>query len=205
MSLLWRSNSAPFRFQAFTIALRVLLPLFTVLCILFIFQVRELMNHERSPLPGLVIRRRTSLNTRFKEDEGQSPPDDFLPTRRVTDQLCYIRPDESELCEYDNVICWDGEGPVVVTPDPIRPEANEDADMFLGRIMDGQTKCMAYAALEPSAPEFTACTLGMPGSRLYSIPDDFTGDHALDLSVPVSRRRWGPLGRGDSLLFREVR
>ena len=180
-----------------------------VLCgmvmVLLASQLRELGNHEKAALPGLILRKAVPREARASSLAAEA---ETLGARRVTDQVCYLPKDETELCEFNNVICWDGEGPVVVTPEPIRPlpEEWELTRTFAdSRVGDGQTKCMDFAALEPSAPEFSRCNLALAGSRMYAIPDDYTGVPSLDHSVPLGRRRWGPLGRGDSLLFREVR
>ena len=117
-------------------------------------------------------------------------------SRQVTDQACYIRSDESELCEFNNVVCWDGQGPVAVVPDPVRSAVEHAPDDY--------SKCFDFGNMEPTSFEFSYCSPFFSNTRQYAYPDDLRGDMRVDHSLPLSFRRWGPLGRGDSMHFREV-
>ena len=66
-----------------------------------------------------------------------------------TNQTCYLNPDESEVCLYGGALCWDGEGPVVVTPDPM-----------LERFDDLIHSCMDVRFQEPTSVPSTGCVRG---------------------------------------------
>jgi hypothetical protein len=107
-------------------------------------------------------------------------------------------PRPSELCEYANVLCWDGAGPVAVVPEPIRQPSEAGA-----RQGDSQQDCWDHRTREPSALEFSGCYADYAAQRSYT-PQDASGDAAVDHSLPLAQRRWGPLNRGNSMVFREV-
>lgn len=50
----------------------------------------------------------------------ESNGDDDAPAPEYTQQTCYLQTDESEICVYDGVLCYDGRSPVVAVEEPIR-------------------------------------------------------------------------------------
>ena len=48
--------------------------------------------------------------------------DDGVNGKAYTHQTCYVDGDESELCVYDSVMCFDGTSPVVVVDRPTLTE-----------------------------------------------------------------------------------
>jgi hypothetical protein len=132
--------------------------------------------------------------------KGSIPLDapQFDPQALYTNQTCYIGTDESELCVYSGVLCFDGEGPVVVTSDPI-----------LERVDDLIHSCMDTRYQEPTSVAATGCVRGVfPGGGVAPYLNENMGVKgeviALDGTYPLDTRRWGPANRGSSQLFREM-
>ena len=112
-----------------------------------------------------------------------------------TNQTCYLSPDESETCVYAGALCFDGEGPVVVTADPV-----------LERVDDLVHSCMDVRFQEPTSVAATGCVRGkMPHTGATdSMPSERGGELNQDTSYPLGTRRWGPPNRGAAMLFREL-
>lgn len=125
-------------------------------------------------------------------ETGQNKAD---PSTLYTHQTCYLNNDESELCTYDNLLCYDGEGPVVIVPKPIREPS---------RILDYTHECVDNRFLEPSSLEWSNCHWAYAVKRPYrgsDVPEEISpSDHSLPLDI----RRWGPLNRNQALIFREI-
>ena len=49
---------------------------------------------------------------------GEVPLDSWDSRELYTQQTCHVNPDESEVCYYSGVLCFDGEGPVVSVAEP---------------------------------------------------------------------------------------
>lgn len=108
-----------------------------------------------------------------------------------TQQTCYIASDESELCVFDGLVCFDGESPLVFTPRP-----------YEGLLEDGSTGCIDARYYEPSSFLDSDCALSKAGARSSyntSRPISPSTGYAMSLSS----RRWGPHGRNGGLTFRE--
>jgi hypothetical protein len=131
--------------------------------------------------------------TRESEARGEIPlgspvweADDLF-----TQQTCYFSADEAELCMYTGALCFDGEGPVVVTAQPV-----------LARAEDGVGVCVD-ARFEEPVPAETGCK---PSSR--TLESGLYAREPADVSSFVTSnlngRRWGPSNRGDGLAFREL-
>jgi len=115
-----------------------------------------------------------------------------------TNQTCYLGPDETEMCVYSGVLCYDGAGPVVVTSEPIF----ETVDDLVHSCVDNRFQ-------EPAHVKSTGCKRGVfPGESLapYSLSAQKGSNSPLrfDGTYPLDARRWGPANRGSSMLFREV-
>jgi hypothetical protein len=110
-----------------------------------------------------------------------------------TQQTCYLQSDESELCVYDGVFCFDGKSPVVVVDRPIRAQE---------RILDYTHSCSDFRYYEPSALDISGCGYGYSSYRPYnaSLPIRPGTDYPL----PLTRRRWGAQNRNGHLYFKEV-
>jgi len=121
------------------------------------------------------------------EAEGSAPPGEY------TQQTCYLQTDESEVCVYDGVLCYDGVSPIVSVDEPVRePE----------RIVDYTHSCSDFRYYEPSAMEYSGCAYTHPFERKYSY--DLPIQPASDFPLPLRRRRWGPQNRNGHLYFKEV-
>jgi hypothetical protein len=119
--------------------------------------------------------------------------DDGAPPPEFTQQTCYLQTDESEICVYDGVLCYDGRSPVVAVDRPIRtPE----------RILDYTHYCSDFRYYEPSAMEYSGCAYKHPFERNYKF--ELPMSPATDFPLPLGRRRWGPQNRNGHLYFREV-
>jgi hypothetical protein len=120
-----------------------------------------------------------------------APPD---PTSIYSQQTCYLSSDESEICVYENALCFDGEGPVVVVANPIRQPP---------RVLDYTHECVDGRYYEPSALEWSNCHWAYAIQRPY-LTQDVKGDPSTEYSLPLGLRRWGPQNRNTGLIFREM-
>ena len=122
-----------------------------------------------------------------------------------TNQTCYLSPDEAEICTYSGPLCFDGEGPVVVTVEPL-----------LQRFDDLVHTCMDARFKEPTSVAATGCKPEvMPhGGAVESVHSEAAAkeggalppgiDLHQDTTYPLHTRRWGPANRGKRMLFREM-
>ena len=79
---------------------------------------------------------------------------------RFTDMTCYTHGDESELCTYENAMCFDGERLVLSVLKPPGPDVGSN---HLGHIQrDLTTSCMDARFDEPTSAEFTGCRYSSP-------------------------------------------
>ena len=125
-------------------------------------------------------------------DETNTTPD---YSTIYSHQTCYLNHDESELCTYDNILCFDGEGPVVIVPKPIREPT---------RVLDYNHECNDNRFNEPTTLEWSNCHWAYAVKRDYRIddvPDEISGG---EYSLPLGLRRWGPQNRNTALIFREL-
>jgi hypothetical protein len=94
---------------------------------------------ESPPLPTPVPRRLRTTSVKY-------------PAAQTTHMRCYAHGDESELCVYENALCFDGTQVVVAaleTTDTYKPKYDT-------RVPD-TASCYDYRHYEPSAPEYTGC------------------------------------------------
>lgn len=148
------------------------------------------------------------------------------PTSIYTQQTCYLGTDESEICMYDNAICFDGQGPVVLVAKPIREPK---------RVLDYTHECLDGRFYEPSALEWSNCHWAYAQKRPYTAAsvvgvsgvgqiagaapaggaagggaraasDSGGAGEPLSsaYSLPLGLRRWGPTNRNTGLIFREL-
>ena len=118
---------------------------------------------------------------------------DVGPPPEYTQQTCYLQTDESEICVYDGVMCYDGKSPIVAVETPVRePE----------RIVDYTHSCSDFRYYEPSAMEYSGCAYTYPFERQYKY--EWPMRPASDFPLPLTRRRWGPQNRNGHLYFKEV-
>jgi hypothetical protein len=96
--------------------------------------------------------------------------------KHYTQQTCYVQADESELCVYDNVICYDGNSPVVLVDHPIMDPPVPD---------DYVSGCFDYRFYEASAMDYDGCIYMMNGARKL-----FRHRVALD-ALPPGRKTQG--------------
>ena len=92
------------------------------------------------------------------QELGQPPPrvppgfirlhDGRIADGRLTQQTCYQSGDEAELCVFEGAVCYDGEGPVILTSNPSDP---------ITRVPDPSNVCMDYRFNEVSSFEFSKC------------------------------------------------
>lgn len=133
-----------------------------------------------------------TTSSSVKKDNNPDSNDLSEKDRLYTQQTCYVQTDESELCTYDNLLCFDGNSLVVTSDRPIRdPEV----------IMDYTHACMDYRYYEPTALEFSGCSYVNAGFRDY--PASAVKTPPIDVSVPLKMRRWGPNNRNGGLTIRE--
>jgi Glycosyltransferase 61 len=125
-----------------------------------------------------------------KQDES-SPLDKAMFD--YTQQKCYLQVDESEVCVYDNVLCYDGKNPVSIVEDPTN---------YGTEIVDYTCSCMDFRYYEPSSLEISGCVYAYAGSRTFNhtAPNRYNTDY----SLPITRRRWGPNNRLGMLWFKEL-
>lgn len=113
--------------------------------------------------------------------------------RLYTQQTCYLQTDESEVCTFDNLLCFDGSSPIVTVESPVRdPE----------RILDYSHACMDYRFYEPTSLEMSGCSYVTAGKRDYDPESPMQPD--VDFPLSLRMRRWGPNNRNGLLLFKEV-
>ncbi len=135
--------------------------------------------------------------TKESESRGEIPlaSPAWEPEGLYTSQTCYVSADESEQCHYAGALCFDGEGPVAVSAQPV-----------FERVDDLVHTCMDARFEEPSTVEATGCRVGAVAGRtleggLYARgPSEVNAD----TTAPLDLRRWGPGNRGGGLLFREL-
>jgi hypothetical protein len=122
---------------------------------------------------------------------GFDPSD---PYAHHTRQTCYVQLDESEVCVYDGVFCFDGRSPIALVDEPVRePE----------RINDFTHSCMDPRFYEPGSLEDGGCAYMTSGERKsfnWTRPRNPPTDTPLSLRL----RRWGPLNRNGLLFFKEL-
>ena len=145
-------------------------------------------------VPALSPSKAVSPSPRAAAKPGGESSGPNMPTAdEFSQQTCYLQTDESEICTYDNLICYDGRSPVVVVEQPVRvPE----------RIVDYTHFCVDFRYYEPSAMEYSGCAYKFAFERAYNktalmLP-------AVDFPLPLMRRRWGPQNRNGHLYFKEV-
>jgi hypothetical protein len=127
------------------------------------------------------------------------------PTQAFSQETCYLQSDESEICVYDNAICFDGFGPVILVADPFEGSR---------AVQDGTHNCLDNRFGEMSANEWGSCVKQVltRRERSYRIEDvkGANEEQGLDgqrlsteSSYPLLRRRFGPHSRGSAMIFRE--
>ena len=110
-----------------------------------------------------------------------------------TQMTCYLQSDESEVCTFDGVFCFDGKSPIVAVEHPIRdPE----------RILDYTHSCQDFRYYEPSALGVSGCAYSYSFDRPYNAAAPIAP--GTDFPLPLERRRWGPQNRNGLLIFKEV-
>lgn len=155
------------------------------------------------------------LEAEAGEPAGVAPPDPVppehalaLPDGRVVDgrfthQTCYLDGDEGELCVLQGTVCFDGDGPVVVTPDAPDGDADTGAP---AQLEDPHADCVDTRHYEASSFRWSGCQYSGPrvGARGWPYAGRRAPRPATDHPVELSTRGWGPTGRG-GLRFRELR
>ena len=146
---------------------------------------------------------------------------------RFTDVTCYLHGDETEMCAYDHLLCYDGMFVVLTVPVP--PAVVRKAATYTGEVLGDPTgSCFDYRYYEPSSIEFTNCKYDLfrfnriarpvakprgpavpkgasPSTTPSASPSaDVRVNHpSVDWPLPLTHRRWGPLNRG-GVRFREI-
>lgn len=123
---------------------------------------------------------------------GEVPLDSWDSRELYTQQTCHVNPDESEVCYYSGVLCFDGEGPVVSVAEP---------EYAVSRPVDPSHNCIDTRFNEQSVYEFSQCVINAASSR--KVNNSAIGYNVAH-TLPVINRRWGPLNRGKGGLFREL-
>lgn len=123
---------------------------------------------------------------------GKLPIDSWDSRELYTQQRCHANPDESEVCYYSGVICYDGEGPIAIVPEP---------DFTAERPADPTHNCIDTRFNEQSVYEFSQCVINAASGR--KVNNTATGYNVAQ-ALPVVNRRWGPLNRGPGGLFKEM-
>ena len=152
-------------------------------------EVATPISHPSPPPP------RTPLDTPLDDDVR----------RRFTDMTCYLYGDETELCVYDNVVCYDGQ--YVTLSVPAMPQPSKGDPEGLGVILgDPTTGCFDYRYYEPSALEYNNCkydifkfqrVLRYPnGPRVYTSSPSASATHAAGkefsaMGDGIERNAWG--------------
>jgi hypothetical protein len=110
--------------------------------------------------------------------------------QRYTDMTCYTHGDESELCAYENAICYDGDRLVLSVPEP--PTAEIGSNQY-GHIMgELTTNCYDFRYYEAEAVEYNGCRYDSP--RFHRIASKLIPEDLLNAPpVPVRDMpgRWG--------------
>jgi hypothetical protein len=114
--------------------------------------------------------------------------------RAYTQQTCYEDGDESELCVYDGVLCFDGTSPVAVVAHP--PSLGGQPGV------DAVNDCVDYRYLEPAQYEHFGCSYAHGGPRPYD-PTAHPRELHHDWPLTSPSRWWGPHNR-HHLWFREM-
>ena len=104
---------------------------------------------------------------------------------RITQQTCYVAGDESEVCVYEGMFCYDGFGPVIAVQQPEQYVAGVDVQDTTAPYSDPASACTDYRYGEPTSWSYSACRYDGSGTRdywgvLYS---------QLNVSNPASRAR----------------
>jgi hypothetical protein len=135
--------------------------------------------------------------TRESEERGEIPLRSPVWDAEglYTSQACYVSADESEQCHYTGALCFDGEGPVVVTAQPV-----------FERVDDLVHTCVDARYEEPAAAESGGCSSTAFIARTLEAGLVARGPAEInaDTTEPLTNRRWGPANRGAGLLFREL-
>jgi hypothetical protein len=145
----------------------------------------------------------TSKQSSSKKRKRTSPKKD--PTQAFSQETCYLQSDESEICVYDNAICFDGFGPVILVADPYEGSR---------AVQDGTHNCLDNRFGEVSVNEWGSCVKQVltRRERSYRANEVLGAGEAQGLdgrslstesSYPLLRRRFGPHTRGPSMIFRE--
>jgi hypothetical protein len=144
-----------------------------------------------------------SMDLAFKEViEDSNKKETFSSAEKLrTHQTCYLQNDESEICTYEGIVCFDGESLVAVVDKPL-----EDEEIRKDDLLD----CVDKRYNEPSSPAFGCADKIKAFSRdplepqlLSSTRLKFT-NFSLDFPLPLIGRRWGPANRNGGLYFREM-
>jgi len=142
-----------------------------------------------------------SMKTALKEVTEDNEKEFSSAEKLRTHQTCYLQNDESEICTYEGVVCFDGESLVAVVDKPL-----DDSDARIDDWLD----CVDKRYNEPSSPAFGCADKIKAFGRdpldpqlLSSTRLKFT-NFSLDFPLPLSGRRWGPANRNGALYFREI-
>ena len=145
----------------------------------------------------------SSSSSSSKKRKRISPKKD--PTQAFSQETCYLQSDESEICVYDNAICYDGFGPVILVADPFEGSR---------AVQDGTHNCLDNRFGEVSVNDWGSCVKQAltRRERSYRVNEVLGAGEAQGLdgrslstesSYPLLRRRFGPHTRGASMIFRE--
>ena len=123
---------------------------------------------------------------------GKLPLNSWDSRELYTQQSCHAGADESEVCYYSGVLCYDGEGPVAIVAEP---------DFAAERPADPTHTCIDTRFNEQSVYEFSQCVINAASAR--KVNNTAIGYNVAQ-ALPVVNRRWGPLNRGTGGLFKEM-
>ena len=161
--------------------------------LLAVLEKEKAVGAESSDFEGLAISLASAVVSAEAEGADFTSDPSEVPPPEYTQQTCYLQTDESEICVYDGVLCYDGKSPVVTVETPVRtPE----------RILDYTHYCSDFRYYEPSAMEYSGCAYKHPFERAYKY--EWPMLPSTDFPLPLARRRWGPQNRNGHLYFKEV-
>jgi hypothetical protein len=132
----------------------------------------------------------TSMLSQADDKAPESDTDEPI----YTSMTCYLGADETEICVYDGVLCYDGRGAVVSVPWEAPPPSEQNLKPLpgaannslsaggppLGVLLanDPQASCYDYRYYESSSAEYSRCAYGAAFERPLHLWDRVHDDTA---------------------------